>query len=82
MGCVTDTEAPAVEFDRGDHYRAPPPRAGLSQRFVSRALPLFKRRTREVGDLLPTLYLHGWRWGISTSHSGLLAMRRPYPRPP
>src|SRR4029453_9793665 len=32
---------------------------GLSQRFVSRVLPLLKRRTREVGDLLPTLYLHG-----------------------
>jgi len=26
---------------------------------VSRLLPLFKRRTREVGELLPTLYLHG-----------------------
>jgi putative transposase len=32
---------------------------GLAERFVSRALPLFKRRTREVGELLPTLYLHG-----------------------
>lgn len=36
---------------------------GLSQRFVSRVLPLFKRRTREVGDLLPTLYLHGLALG-------------------
>ena len=32
---------------------------GLSQRFVSRVLPLFTRRTREVGDLLPTLYWPG-----------------------
>lgn len=32
---------------------------GLNERFVSRVLPLFKRRTREVGELLPTLYLHG-----------------------
>src|SRR5918997_2560046 len=32
---------------------------GLDERFVSRVLPLFKRRTREVGALLPQLYLHG-----------------------
>jgi putative transposase len=36
---------------------------GLSQRFVSRVLPLLKRRTREVGDLLPTLYVHGLALG-------------------
>lgn len=36
---------------------------GLSERFVSRVLPLFKRRTREVGELLPTLYLHGLALG-------------------
>lgn len=32
---------------------------GLEARFESRVLPLFKRRTREVGALLPELYLHG-----------------------
>jgi len=32
---------------------------GLEERFESRILPLFKRRTHEVGDLLPQLYLHG-----------------------
>lgn len=32
---------------------------GLQERFESRILPLFKRRTREVGELLPQLYLHG-----------------------
>ncbi len=32
---------------------------GLAERFESRILPLFKRRTGAVGDLLPTLYLHG-----------------------
>lgn len=32
---------------------------GLRDRFESRVLPLFKRRTQEVGDLLPELYLHG-----------------------
>jgi transposase-like protein len=32
---------------------------GLEERFVSRVLPLFARRTETVGDLLPELYLHG-----------------------
>ncbi|MBI2555190.1 MAG: IS256 family transposase [Candidatus Rokubacteria bacterium] len=36
---------------------------GLEERFDSRLLPLFNRRTREVGDLLPTLYLHGLAQG-------------------
>jgi transposase-like protein len=31
----------------------------LEERFASRLLPLFKRQTREVRDLLPELYLHG-----------------------
>jgi len=36
------------------------PRArGLEQRFESRVLPLFERRTREVNQVLPELYLHG-----------------------
>jgi putative transposase len=32
---------------------------GLSERFESRILPLFKRHSQEVGELLPELYLHG-----------------------
>lgn len=32
---------------------------GLEERFESRILPLFKRRTEQVGELLPQLYLHG-----------------------
>jgi|GEM_PF-1605781 transposase-like protein len=32
---------------------------GLEERFESRVLPLFKRRTETVGELLPQLYLHG-----------------------
>lgn len=32
---------------------------GLDDRFVSRILPLFQRRTPEVAALLPELYLHG-----------------------
>src|SRR5918999_28637 len=36
---------------------------GLGERFVSQVLPLFQRRTREVGKLLPQLYLHGLALG-------------------
>lgn len=36
---------------------------GLEARFVSRILPLFCRRTQEVGELLPKLYLHGLSLG-------------------
>lgn len=36
---------------------------GLEDRFESRVLPLFKRRTKEVGELLPQLYLHGLAQG-------------------
>jgi transposase-like protein len=32
---------------------------GLEERFESRVLPLFKRRTKELSDMLPELYLHG-----------------------
>jgi putative transposase len=36
---------------------------GLEEQFESRVLPLFKRRTQEVGELLPDLYLHGLALG-------------------
>ena len=36
---------------------------GLAERFESRLLPAFKRRTEEVGRLLPELYLHGLAQG-------------------
>lgn len=35
----------------------------MEERFVSRLLPLFQRRTKEVGALLPELYLHGLALG-------------------
>ena len=35
----------------------------LTERFESKVLPLFKRRTTEVGRLLPELYLHGLSTG-------------------
>jgi transposase-like protein len=35
----------------------------LTERFESKVLPLFKRRTQEVGTMLPELYLHGLSTG-------------------
>jgi transposase-like protein len=35
----------------------------LAERFESRVLPLFKRRSVELGELLPRLYLHGLSTG-------------------
>ena len=36
---------------------------GLDEHFESRVLPLFARRTEQVADLLPELYLHGLAQG-------------------
>jgi transposase-like protein len=36
---------------------------GLEGRLESRVLPLFKRRTEQIGELLPQLYLHGLAQG-------------------
>lgn len=36
---------------------------GLEERFESQVLPLFKRRTEQIGELLPQLYLHGLAQG-------------------
>ena len=36
---------------------------GLEERFESRILPLFQRRTPEIAQLLPELYLHGLSQG-------------------
>jgi putative transposase len=51
---------------------------GLGDRFVSQVLPLFKRRTREVGELLPQLYLHGLALGdFDLALRGLLGEAAP-----
>jgi transposase-like protein len=45
---------------------------------VSRVLPLFKRRTQQVGSLLPTLYLHGLSSGdFELAMRGLLGEGAP-----
>jgi putative transposase len=51
---------------------------GLEARFESRLLPLFKRRTEEVGRLLPELYLHGLAQGdFDLALRGLLGEAAP-----
>jgi len=51
---------------------------GLEQRFVSKILPLFARRTKEIGDLLPELYLHGLAEGdFDLALRGLLGEKAP-----
>ncbi len=51
---------------------------GLEERFESRVLPLFLRRTKEVGALLPELYLHGLAEGnFELAMRGLLGEGAP-----
>ena len=51
---------------------------GLEERFISRLLPLFVRRTREVRDLLPALYLYGLSEGdFELALRGLLGEEAP-----
>ena len=51
---------------------------GLAERFESRLLPFFKRRTEEVGALLPRLYLHGLALGdFELALRGLLGASAP-----
>ena len=51
---------------------------GLEARFESAILPLFARRTKEVGELLPELYLHGLSAGdFELALRGLLGQGAP-----
>jgi transposase-like protein len=55
---------------------------GLNERFESRLLPAFKRRTEEVGQLLPELYLHGLAQGdFDLALRGLLGEGAPLSAP-
>lgn len=49
---------------------------GLEERFEAPVLPLFKRRTEEVGRLRPDLYRHGLARGTSTWLGGGCSARR------
>jgi putative transposase len=51
---------------------------GLEERFESRVLPLFARRTQEVNQLIPELYLHGLAQGdFDLALRGLLGEEAP-----
>jgi putative transposase len=51
---------------------------GLEQRFESRILPMFARRTAEVNKLIPQLYLHGLALGdFDLALRGLLGEEAP-----
>ena len=51
---------------------------GVEERFESRVLPLFARRTKELGALLPELYLHGLAEGdFELAMRGLLGEGAP-----
>src|SRR5947207_6168752 len=55
---------------------------GLTERFESRLPPAFKRRTEEVGRLLPELYLHGLAHGdFDLALRGLLGAGAPLSAP-
>ena len=55
---------------------------GLDERFETRLLPAFKRRTEEVGRLLPELYLHGLAQGdFDLALRGLLGEGAPLSAP-
>ena len=49
---------------------------GLEQRFESRLLPLFVRRTEAVSELLPQLYLHGLAQGFRAGVARTARRRR------
>ncbi len=54
----------------------------LEERFESRVLPMFARRTKEVGALLPELYLHGLAAGdFELALRGLLGEGAPLSTP-
>lgn len=63
----------------GGTVRVQRPRVrGLEARFASRVLPLFARRTTQVSELLPELYLHGLAEGdFDLALRGLLGEAAP-----
>ena len=64
-------------MSRRIHLRMPWVR-GSDEAFESRILPLFKRRSREVGGILPELYLHGLAKGdFELAWCGLLSEDAP-----
>ena len=49
--------------ERNDQYSSSTCIRGTEEKFESKIIPFFKRRSKEVGQLLPELYLHGLAQG-------------------
>ena len=76
--CNGDGKPRRLSFTSGTITVRRPRGRGLGERFVRRVLPLFKRRTREVRELLPQLYLHGLALGdFDLASRGLLGDAAP-----
>jgi len=76
-GIATGSATAPAEYEWRTITVQPARVRGLESRFESRLLPLFKRRTEEVGRLLPELYLHGLAHGdFDRALRGLLARQR------
>lgn len=60
---ATVTEPRRLSMSCGTVVVQRPRVRGLEERFESLVLPLFQRRTKQVGELLPQLYLHGLSQG-------------------
>ena len=62
----------------GDHRDSPAAGENYEERFESRVLPLFKRQTEQVRELIPELYLHGLASGdLELALRGLLGEGAP-----
>ena len=67
-------EAAASDDELGDDPGSKASSAGSRERFENRVLPLFVKRTRQVRELIPELYLHGLALGdFDLALRGLLA---------
>ena len=82
MRCLTRRVTRRLSLSNGTITLRRPRVRGLSERFESRLLPAFKRRTEEVGRLLPELYLHGLAQGdFDLALRGLLGDGAPLSAP-
>ena len=71
-----------LSLSNGTITRRRPRVRGLDERFASRLLPAFKRRTEEVGRLLPELSRHGLAQGdFDLALRGLLCEGAPLSAP-
>ena len=68
---AVEVTAPRVNDKRTD------PATGERKRFSSAILPPWARKTPQISEVLPLLYLHGLSWGTSCPRSGSSSARMP-----